>query len=68
MSLEDFKLKYKAARVEIPLWAPLLGFAGVGIIDVAKALHRHDISDVVVSAILWLFLAPLGYIWSNRKR
>lgn len=71
MSLDDFKRGYKAAYrsgVEMPFWAAVLPFAVVGIIDITKALHHHDVADVAVSAIIWLLLAPLGYIWFYRKR
>lgn len=52
----------------MPFWAAVLPFAVVGIIDITKALHHHDVADVAVSAIIWLLLAPLGYIWFYRKR
>ena len=71
MSLNDFKEGYKAGVENwrsAPLRITILPFVLVGIVDVTKAVLRHEFIDAGVSAMLWWLVAPLLWVWWIRKR
>ena len=64
---EAYKAGAKSAR-DSSIWVKVLPFVVVALVDVSKALYRHDMPDAVMSAIIWLVVAPVLYAWLLRKR
>lgn len=71
VAFDDFKAAYKAgveSGRQMPLWQAVAPFFGVGIYDVVKALRRHDMGDVIVSATIWCVAAPVWMWWTRRNQ
>jgi hypothetical protein len=46
---------------------PFLGSFGVGAIDLVKAWHKHDMRDMLVTALVFFLVVPLFILWIRKS-
>ncbi|MGB9072722.1 MAG: hypothetical protein WCC22_08620 [Terriglobales bacterium] len=71
MGFDSVKVAYNAgvqSAKRMPTWQAVSPFFVVGIVDVVKASHKHDLGDMIVAAVLWWVAAPVWVWWTRTKR